>query len=179
MRKLLGWSMPFVVAGALLAGGLVGAAQASLKASPAVGGASAKPFSVQVTNEKMVDSALTRGFSGVTTGSGTFTPVDAVSTVHCPAKALSCSIDADMAVELLDASGLSGNQFAICLAIDGNLLSCNYTDVAPLDGYYRTWDSLQSAGPYAPGSHTVQTEIYTAAPVSLAYFYSTYHVYKP
>jgi hypothetical protein len=178
MRKVLIWTMPFVVAGGLLAGGLVGAAQASLKASPAVGGQKASPFHITLKHENIVDSNLTRGFAGYVTVNG-FNPVDAPTPVTCPAKAASCQIDADMAVELLDQSGSSGNQFAICLAVDGNLITCNYTDVAPLDGYFRTYDTIQNAGPYGPGAHTVQTQIYTAAPQYLAYYYSTYHVYKP
>jgi hypothetical protein len=177
MRKALVWLTPIVAAGVILGGALVGpAAQAGAGLRPlAPGGAKSTPNRVHV-NQKLEDSALTSGFSGVVTVAG-FNTVDAGATLTC--HVTTCTIDATMAVELLDQSGMSGNQFAICLSVDGNLLTCNYTDVAPLDGFFRTYTTIQNAGGYAVGSHAVQTNIYTTYPAYLAYFYTTYHAYKP
>jgi hypothetical protein len=153
------------------------AAQAGGALKPLAPGGHARPDTV-LSTEKLQDSSLTASFPGYTTTGGQFNPVDAPTTVTCK-RTTTCAIDATMAVELLDQSGSSGNQFAIALSVDGNVLTGNYTDVAPLDGYFRTYTTHQAFGGFGVGTHTVQTMIYTAGPIFLAYAFSTYHIYKP
>jgi hypothetical protein len=182
MRRIFIWAPPLAAAGALVAWAVM-AATASAGGGAlkpvAPGGLSTTPHIILVKNHKLVDTALTSSAPFYTTTGGQFNPVDAVQTVTCPSTATSCSIDATMAVELIDQSGQSGNQFAIALAVDGNVLIGNYTDVAPLDSYFRTYTTEQAFGSFAPGNHTVQTMIYTAYPDFLGYAYTAYHLYKP
>jgi hypothetical protein len=178
MRKAFAWLTPIVAAGVIVAVSVGSAAQASGGLKPLVPGHNARPGHAALVHAKLNDSNLTQSTPFYTTTAGVFNPVDAPTTVTCKATSVTCAIDATMAVELLDQSGQSGNQFAIAVAIDGTVLIGNYTDVAPLDGYFRTYTTVQDFGGFGPGSHTVQTMIYTTYPVFIAYAYSTYHIYK-
>jgi hypothetical protein len=181
MRRMFVWAAPLAAAGALVAWAVMAttasAGGGALK-PVAPGGAPNGAHSILVKNHHLIDTALTAAQPFYTTTGGQFNAVDSPTTVTCPSTSTSCSIDATMAVELLDQSGQSGNQFAIALAVDGTVLIGNYTDVAPLDGYFRTYTTEQAFGGFAPGNHTVQTMIYTAAPDFLAYAFSSYRIYK-
>ena len=110
----------------------------------------------------------------------TLTPIGNVVTVACPGTG-TCTIQADMLAEN-GGSSTAGNQFEVCLYVDGvevDPYCFGYAGVTPSDGTYLLGSSSQSLSGVSPGNHTVQTYFWSSKGCNVVYRHSTYNVYKP
>jgi hypothetical protein len=100
--------------------------------------------------------------------------MDAPQTIKCKN---ACTIVTNNTAELL--SYYSYNQVGICPVVDGYATngSCSFSGTLSFDSLYanRTNQTNLSVG---PGTHTVQTYLYTFAPAYLSHFQNDYHVYQ-
>lgn len=104
-------------------------------------------------------------------------PVDNQLTVSCPGTT-TCTIEADQFVE--EGNAPTASSGGLCLDVDNG-------------GWFYCWDSGYSQGPniygafseifnvsgLKPGSHTVQTWLFSWSGTDLYQYYITYHVYTP
>jgi len=119
-------------------------------------------------------------FGPGTVSGSTSTPIDAQLTVLCPGTSGTCTIQADMWVENGgQTSTLDG--VGIRLYVDGKAAPDALYSVGetPSDGSYVQSSSSQAVTGLAHGNHTVQTYFYSDNGANVAYYNSTYRVYKP
>jgi len=182
MRKLTGWLAPAVIATTIVGIGVFSVVSAEAgRVSSAVafkGHVKTQPRPNAAVNEKLTSSALTRvdNIGYPISGGSAVVPIDGPTTLNCKGTT-SCTIEADMSVELENAT-TSMSHVSICVEIDGNL-GCPYTSEVPADFTYNTYSMIQNATGITPGLHTVQTVVISPQALNGAFAYSTYHVYKP
>ncbi len=121
-------------------------------------------------------------YNNTVTFKGTgYAQLDDASTVTCP-EGGSCLIEFDQFVEV-GGSG-SDNPWAICSTLDGNLVSepsCPWQGFVNFGGNYfwKSASGFQFAGGVSPGTHTVQTFIYSQDGVTVGIWALKYQVYQP
>ena len=111
----------------------------------------------------------------------TMTALGSPVTVNCPGTTGTCTIDADMWVQNGGAS-TTGNQFEICLFVDGVIANTQcegYAGVTPSDGTYLLGSTSQSLSGLALGTHTAQTYFWSRNGCTAFYGKFNYRVYKP
>lgn len=177
MRRFTFWSMPALLAGTVIAWGIMGtAAQAghTLSASPT--GSGSHPAQINAA-KKLVNTVIHGTFSGATVGSG-FQAIDTPFTFSCPGTT-TCTYEVDENVQV--GTSTSGNAWAICAVIDGNYMSepnCPYLGYIPNDGFFYGGSFAQSIHGISPGNHTLSTQIYSANGLTIDNYALIYHVYK-
>ena len=115
-------------------------------------------------------------------GAGTAVPLDAVTTINCPAKAgKTCTITDDAWIELENPTA-GANPEALGFYLDGNDADFLYNGGAGTPSASR-FDGLAQktavATGVSPGSHTVQTLTYSIFGANASGWTATYRVYVP
>jgi hypothetical protein len=133
----------------------------------------------QITSgqEKLKNTVIASGFSGVALTPGGFTPLDAGETITC-AGSSTCTIEADMSIQAQGTG--SSNAWAICLyVVDlSTYATCPYYGFLD-SAFFENGTQIESISGLPAGSHTVQTQVFSSNG-GTAYNYSlTYHAYKP
>jgi hypothetical protein len=168
-----------VVALVLVAGVVTFAANGHRGASGPAGAALQRQAGHQsvAAQTKVKKSVAVTGFSGATLTAGGFTPIDAAATLTCPGTTGSCTYEADASVQAQGTG--SSNAWAICLVIDGNnFATCPYYGF--LDSSFFQEGTVVSVYPGIPhGTHTVQTQVFSANGGTAYNYNIVYNVYKP
>jgi len=116
---------------------------------------------------------------GASIPSFTYTPIDAAQTVTCPGPVGSCTL---LANQFLVTQGSSAsNNYAICLYIDGALISqgCYYTADSPNDGTYVFGSTSNWEVGVPVGTHTMQSVVFSNDGCTYDEYQFQYLVYKP
>jgi hypothetical protein len=136
------------------------------------------PLDVVSTEHILVGTYLSVGNgAGATVDPATFTPVDTTpTTVFCPG---TCTILANQFVQT--AGTQSGNNFGICLYVDGLLIpsGCFYSNDTLSDGTFVMGETSNWETGLPAGDHTVQTVIYSHLGCFLGEYNLQYIVYEP
>ncbi len=133
----------------------------------------------QITSgqEKLKNTVVATGFSGVALTPGGFTPIDAGENITCVGPG-TCTLEADMAVQAQGTG--SSNAWAICFyVVDlGTYATCPY--VGYLDSaFFENATQIESLSGIPAGVHKVQTQVYSANGGTAYNYTSTYHAYRP
>jgi hypothetical protein len=136
------------------------------------------PQNVATVTMKLHDSVIASGDSGANLTPGGFTPIDAGEQIHC-ASTGTCTLEADMSVQAQGTG--SGNEWAICFyVVDlGYYASCPY--YGNLDSsFFENGTQIESIGSGAipPGTHTVQTQVFSLTGGTVYNYSLTYHAYR-
>ncbi|MBQ0959045.1 hypothetical protein KAK06_08735 [Ideonella sp. 4Y11] len=95
-------------------------------------------------------------------------------------RSVSCTVAAGCAIGFESMAQLKpqGSDWAICLLIDGNSVSCQYQGVqGSTTGY--VVGNARGMGTVTQGTHTVTTQIYTESSTATYTYYQTdYRIYK-
>jgi hypothetical protein len=186
MAKYFKWLVPVTVAGILLTvwGGL-GAAQPggarghSLQGASPLSGKVAPQAPLPVSGSKtLLRSHISQDSSLVAVGAG-FVPIDAATSIGC-FLATTCTFTAEQNVQV--SNSVAGNRWAICTALDGAFMTeplCPFLGILPADSSFVGGSFVQTKSGVGPGSHTVQTFIYTDAGADRSIYTIIYRVYKP
>lgn len=128
-----------------------------------------------LTARHLKSTALSTGSSGVTAGPG-FAAIDQVTTLRCPGTK-TCTFEADQNVE---ASGSwDNNRWGICTKVDGTYMPyCPYLGYLT-NGGFQAGSFIASMSGLSPGSHSVQTFIYTDDGAQIDIYAILYRVYTP
>jgi len=116
---------------------------------------------------------------GTSIPSFTYTPIDSPVTVTCPGPVGSCTL---LANQFLVTQGSSAsNNYAICLYIDGALISqrCYYTADSPNDGTFVFGSTSNWEVGVPVGAHTMQSVVFSNDGCSYDEYQFQYLVYKP
>ena len=116
---------------------------------------------------------------GTAIPSFTYTPIDSPVTVTCPGPVGSCTL---LANQFLVTQGSSAsNNYAICLYIDGALISqgCYYTADSPNDGTFVFGSTSNWEVGVPVGTHTMQSVVFSNDGCSYDEYQFQYLVYKP
>jgi len=109
-----------------------------------------------------------------TSGSG-YQPVDGAFNANC-SSGTGCTIELESWV---DAGNSSGPLIGICLFVDGvQAPDCPYIGPLPSNGGFITTSSSQTVA-VGPGTHALQTFVYTTGSASIAFYHNNYHLYRP
>lgn len=95
-------------------------------------------------------------------------------------RTISCTVAAGCAIgfETMAQIKPQGADWAICLFIDGNYLSCQYQGVQGSTSGYVVGNA-RGMGTVSQGNHTVTTQIYTeSGTATYAYYQTDYRLYK-
>ena len=116
---------------------------------------------------------------GAAIPSVTYTPIDAAVTVTCPGPVGSCTLLANQF--LVTRGSAASNNYAICLYIDGGLISkgCYYTADSPNDGTFVFGSTSQWEVGVPVGTHTMQTVVFSNDGCTYDEYQFQYLVYKP
>ncbi len=107
-------------------------------------------------------------------------PLDDATTFTCPGPGGSCLVEFDQYVQVGDTR--TGNLWAICSELDGVVVSgCTYQGYTHVAGQYLytvgSW--VQYAVNVPPGTHTLQTDVYSEDGLTKGDWSLIYRVYKP
>jgi hypothetical protein len=162
---------------ALSVGSLSASAQAA-DASPTPGQQLQQIVPMNTTGvELLVSSRGQYGNNLVAVSSG-FQAIDVATTVVCPASTR-CVIRAEQNVQVRGT--VAGNKWAICTQVDGNFMaqpSCPFQGVIPSDGTFVAGSFAQNKTGVTPGTHTVQTFLFTDAGADRSIYEIQYQVYR-
>lgn len=107
--------------------------------------------------------------------------VDDATTATCPVGGGSCLIEFDQYVQI--GSSATDDVWAICSQVDGVFVSTpgctiqGYTHIAG-EYFYKVGSFVQFAGGVSPGTHTLQTFVYSPAGLTKADWSLIYRVYQ-
>jgi len=108
-------------------------------------------------------------------GSG-YQPVDSAFNSNCSSVA-GCTIELDSWVTV--GGGTSSDFYGICLFVDGvQAPDCPYIGPLPSDGSFTTSSGSQTVA-VGPGTHTLQTYVYTTGSGAINFYHNNYHLYRP
>ena len=105
--------------------------------------------------------------------------LDPATTIACPSQPATCTIVADINVQVGFASSAS-NGLSLCFLVDGSVInggSCPTLAAIPTSNWTSVSFSLVTTG--TPGTHSIQTQIWPSVTASRGYYTVTYRVYKP
>jgi hypothetical protein len=106
---------------------------------------------------------------------GSITTVGPRLVVNCSA-AEGCTIAGNLNVQL--SAGVSENNTALCLVIDGASVSCPYNAIIPPGTGYQVM-SYQTFAPVSEGGHTVDMQVVTTTATYLHRWNKQISLYKP
>jgi hypothetical protein len=104
--------------------------------------------------------------------------LDGVTTVNCPGTTGTCTIGAEMSVQL----GFGNNSpgFSLCFAVDGSIVNVGgCPDLGTIPANNWSFASFSEATSVPHGTHTVQTIIWPYDTADRGYYTINYRVYKP
>ena len=132
-----------------------------------------------VKGRKLKSTAISQGFSDAYIPAG-LVALDAPTTLNCPGTT-TCTFEADQNVTL--AGPTANNKWLICTQVDGSSMT-EPDCLTPLgkvssNAFYGSGSFAQSQSGISPGSHTVQTFVYTDFGAFLGTHAIVYHVYTP
>ena len=151
---------------------IVALAAAGLVSTVAYAGPSGSPAHSNMKHQpvqtlKMRNEAFVTGNGlGAALTQFDYTPIDSGTVLHCKK---ACVISADATSQLQTA----GADWAICIALDGSYIECQYQGVQAGPSSYVMGNAGASAAA-AIGDHTVQTFLYTES-ASATYQYYAMH----
>jgi hypothetical protein len=126
-----------------------------------------------LTSHTLITSYFDYGDDG-TTGSG-YQAVDGAFNTNCTSTS-GCTIELESWV---DAGNSAGPLIGICLFVDGSQApDCPYIGPLPSNGSYITTSGSQTVA-VGPGTHTLQTLVYTTATATIAFYHNNYRLYRP
>ena len=105
--------------------------------------------------------------------------LDPATTITCPNQPATCTIVADMNVQLGFASNAS-NSVSLCFLVDGSVINggaCPSLAAIPTSNWTSLSFSLVTTA--TPGAHSIQTQVWPSVTASRGYYTVTYRVYKP
>jgi hypothetical protein len=105
--------------------------------------------------------------------------LDPATTITCPASPATCTIVADINVQVGFASS-SGDAVSLCFLVDGSIINggaCPDLGIIPTSGWSEISFSLVTTA--TKGTHSIQTQIWPSATADRGYYTVTYRVYKP
>jgi hypothetical protein len=109
-----------------------------------------------------------------TSGNG-YQAVDGAFNTNCTSVA-GCTIELDSWVTV---GGSSGPLYAVCLFVDGvQAPDCPYIGPLPSTGSFITGSGSQTVA-VGPGTHTLQTLVFTTGPATIGFYHNNYHLYRP
>ena len=116
-------------------------------------------------------------------GAGVAVPLDAVTTINCPAPiGKTCTITDDAWIELNNTSTTTNNPESLGFYVDGNLTDAYYSGGGGTPGAF-LFDAIAHktgvATTVSRGTHTVQTQTYSVFGANGAAWTATYRVYVP
>lgn len=162
---------------ALFFGAILGApATAAAQETNVIPGAGAARLAVPVSDAtELVETKSSSGSTPTALAPNTYTPLDASKLLTCPATTTgSCRIEIDQNVVM--AGGSTSTVFGVCSKVDGVLITpCVNLGYAPPIRQTKNYVQFQSV---APGTHRVQTFVYTNRGGVVAAWGLTYHIYK-
>ncbi len=121
----------------------------------------------------LITSYFDSGDNGAS-GSG-YQAVDNAFNANCTS-VVGCTIELDSWVDVGDSSG---PLYGICLFVDGvQAPNCPYIGSLPSDGSYVTGSGSQTVA-VGPGTHALQTFVYTTGSATIAFYHDNYHLYRP
>jgi len=135
-------------------------------------------INIVTNNRRLFETWISEGNDLVSVGSG-FQAIDNPITINCPASN-SCTFAAEQNLQV-DGS-VSGNRWAICTQVDGNFMSeplCPFLGLVSSDGTFIAGSFVQTMHGLSPGTHTVQSFVYTDAGGSRSIYAIVYRVYGP
>ena len=154
-------------------------AQAGNDRSPTASVGSKSQAARAVTRRvRLYQTRISSECCGIVAVAGGFQPLDAISTLPCPAAAVDCVIVAEQNVQMRSAT--ANNNWAICTQVDGAFLtnpSCPFLGPPAFLNTFTTNSAAQSSGALAPGAHNVQTFIFTSAAADRGIYEITYSIY--
>jgi hypothetical protein len=130
-----------------------------------------------VTGRKLKFTAISSGNLGATVPAG-FAPVDAATNLRCPGTR-TCTFEADQNLQVFSSTSTA---WAICTSVDGNFMaepSCPYLGLAGGTGFFQTGTFAQSMSGITPGTHSVQTFVYSDNGLDVYNYAFVYHIYTP
>jgi hypothetical protein len=176
MRRVAKYLVPVAVIGTMLAvWGGIGSARVNLDGSPLTGRSEGPKIST--AKAKLQKSWSSYDSGSVTVGAG-FQPIDAVQSFTCPGTT-TCSFTAEQNVQVIGST--ASNRWAICTQIDGSFLDkplCPFQGLVPTSNY-EAGSFAQSQTGLTPGTHTVQTFLYTDFGATRGIFEIIYRYYRP
>jgi hypothetical protein len=157
---------------------LIASVASAQDTSPAQGATASSSAALSLANRVLKKSYINSDSGLVAVGAG-FQAVDGPTNVNCPGTSGVCVIEADQHLQVI--SGVSGNRWAICTAVDGNFMAdplCPFLGIATTSNFEaRSFTQTQHGVSF--GNHTVQTFVYSDAGLSRSIYEITYRVYKP
>jgi hypothetical protein len=126
-----------------------------------------------IPSHTLITSYFDYGDSGAS-GSG-YQAVDGAFNTNCTSVA-GCTVELDSWV---DVGSSSGAELGICLFVDGvQAPDCPYIAFLPSNGDFVTSSAGQTVA-VGPGTHTLQTLIFTTSGATIAFYHNNYHLYRP
>ena len=99
-------------------------------------------------------------------------------TVVCPGTS-ACTLVANHSIQVLGPSG-SGNSFQIDFAVDGKFVQlAQEVGEVPTDSSFRVFSAMEVLSGLAPGSHTIQTGVWSLDGTAVYNCQTSYQVFKP
>jgi hypothetical protein len=127
-----------------------------------------------LTAHTLITSYSDYGDDG-TSGNG-YQPVDGPFNTNCTS-GTGCTIELESWVDV--GGNTSGALVGICLFVDGvQAPDCPYIGALPSSGSYITTSSSQTVA-VGPGTHVLQTLVYTTGTAGIAFYHNNYHLYRP
>ena len=165
----------------LAAGVIIAAASSALagnNASPVADSATKfRPLAPTVGQISLRSTKVSFGNDFVAVGPG-FVAIDAGKTLFCPNDGGSCRIEAHQNVQVNGGPG-GNNRWAICTQVDGNFMAqplCPFLGVIN-PGFFQASSFLQTQSGIGPGTHTVQTFIFTDGGANRSIYSINYRIY--
>jgi len=187
MRRIPKRYLPAVLGGAVLVlVASIGVAQAGNKAQGRQSASAASPLTGKVAPgtpdpvsgaKTLRVTLISQDNNLVAVGAG-FQPVDAATTINCPAASCTFSAEQNLQVQ----NSIAGNRWAICTSVDGTNMNqplCPFLGNLPSDSSYVAGSFSQSQIGVPGGVHTIQTFVYSDSGLNRSIYSIIYRVYTP
>jgi len=133
------------------------------------------------TNHVLRGSYIHQGSykSGLMVPAAMWTKVGNPLMVMCPDISGMCTIQVDSWIQ--NGNGMSmGNQYRVCFCLDGmRVPDCQVVGSTPSDGSLLIGSASEMVKMVPPGTHMVQTVVWSMNGMSVFHYTSNYRVYKP
>jgi hypothetical protein len=117
--------------------------------------------------------------SGLMVPAMTWTNVGKPLMITCPGMSGMCSVQLDAWIQ--NGNGMSmGNQYQVCFCLDGmRAPDCQMVGSTPSDGTLVIGSTSELVKMVSPGTHMVQSVVWSMNGMSVFHYTSNYRVYKP